>query len=129
MTPTARTMEWLRGKGHIVGKVERYNHYSRTTNDLFGFVDLISVGTEIVAVQCTSSSNHAARVAKIEGTPEAALWLNAGGLVWVVSWRKLVRKNKDGSKSKVPRWAGKRTEFKMSGWDVTPTVFRTEEIE
>ena len=107
MLPTQRTLQWYRNRGWLVGVTERYNQYSRTRHDLFGFADLLAVnGTAIVAVQCTSQSNASKRVDKIrsECRENALKWLRAGGLIHVVGWRRLVTRNKDGTKAKVKRW-------------------------
>lgn len=72
--------------------MERWNPHARIRQDLFGFVDLVVLdgGRGPLAVQATSGSNHAARVAKIQDEcREAALaWLECGGRIEVWSWRK-----------------------------------------
>jgi hypothetical protein len=119
MSPTARTLKYLREQGAAAAVVERYNAYSRQRHDLFGVFDIVALRDErIVGIQCTSGSNHADRVKKLIGDPECAAqvrrWLAAKGEVEVWSWRKLVKRNKDGGKSKTPRWAGRRSIIKPS---------------
>lgn len=95
MSPTARELQWRRENGWTAAVVERYNPHARIRQDLFGFIDLIAVGNGwIVAVQVTSGSNHAARVAKIKAEPRSEAWRAAGGRIEVVSWSK--RKVKRG---------------------------------
>lgn len=90
MTPTARTLAWLRSQGYQAEVVERFNSFSKTRHDLFGWIDIVTlspgtVGT-IGGVQCTSGANHAARVEKVREMSLA--WKRAGGGVAVVSWAK-----------------------------------------
>lgn len=121
MSPTARTLQWHKARGFPAGVVERFNVYSRTRNDLFGFIDIITIkGGCIVAIQATGGSggNHAERLRKILSTPAihvtAIKWLGAKGRIEIWSWRKLVRYNADGTKSKRPRWAGRFTAMELN---------------
>ena len=91
MTPTARTLKQLREEGVEADVVERYQHRSRKRHDLFGMFDILYLDClmgRIVAVQCTSASNHSARRKKLLAEPRLQQWLacNGGAEVW--SWRK-----------------------------------------
>ncbi len=91
MTPTARTLAYLRDElGMLAATVERWNPHAHIRQDLFGWADVLAASEDrgIVAVQCTSGTNHAARVAKIRSIETAERWLAAGGRIWVVSWSK-----------------------------------------
>lgn len=91
MTPTARTMAHLRGLGYEVAVVERWNSYTRTRHDLYGFADLLAMrGRELLAVQATSTGNVSARVKKILAEPRAKLWVEPGSqrFIVVVGWAK-----------------------------------------
>ena len=94
-SPTARTLAELRKRGYIVAVVERWNPYARIRQDLFGFIDVLAIKSdppEVLAVQATSGSNHAARVRKIlEECENAAPWLRAGGRIEVWAWTKRMR--------------------------------------
>lgn len=109
-SPTKRTLAHYRDRGFVAEVVERYNRFSNRRKDLFGFADIIAIhDSAIVAVQCTSQSHAANRIAKIRGEcrDNARAWLNAGGLIHVVGWRRLVKtivRKKDGVKRKVKRW-------------------------
>ena len=71
-SPTQRSLKLLRDRGYpLVQVVERWNPHARVRQDLFGIVDVLAVGDDIVAVQATSGSNVSKRVAKI--TESAAL--------------------------------------------------------
>ena len=94
----------------------------RWRNDLFGFIDIVAIQLDhtILGVQCTSASNHAARVAKIKSDEckEAAFrWLQAGGNLWVMSWSKRVARNQDGSKAKVGRWTVRIEDLMYEGFN------------
>ena len=120
-SPTQRSLEYLRKNGAIAGIVERYNQYSRQRNDLFGFIDIVAIQADhtILGVQCTSASNHSARVAKIKSDEckEAAFrWLQAGGNLWVMSWSKRVVRKQDGSKAKVGRWTVRIEDLMIEGF-------------
>ena len=88
MTPTARSLAYLRAKGFTAGVVERWIAPARRRIDLGGFGDIVCWHPEhgILAVQATSSANASARVWKILALPEAALWLASGGRIVVHGW-------------------------------------------
>ena len=102
-SPTARTLQRLKKDGVLAGVVERYNQYSRKTNDLFGFIDIVALdGNTVIGLQVTSGSNVSARVHKIkeECAQNAKDWLKCGAKIEVWGWRKL--KVKRGGKA--VRW-------------------------
>jgi hypothetical protein len=71
-SPTQRSLAELRKRGYpLVAVTERWNPHARIRQDLFGIVDVLAVGDDIIAVQATSGSNVSKRVAKI--TESAAL--------------------------------------------------------
>ena len=75
MTPTQRSLKLLRDRGYMVAIVEKWNHYVKVRQDLFGIFDLLAIrGDETVGVQTTSGSNVAARIAKITESDSAKLW-------------------------------------------------------
>lgn len=89
VSPTQRTLKWLRSEGYTVGITERWNTFARIRQDLFGFCDLVCLkeGEPITAVQTTSGANHAARREKVLGIAAAKLWAERGR-IWIVSWAK-----------------------------------------
>ena len=96
MTPTARTLAEYRKRGYMIGAVERWSPHTNRRHDLFGFIDLIACGQgEIVAIQATTTSNLASRATKIKTDPEvseaARRWLQAGGRIVVIGWRKYAK--------------------------------------
>jgi hypothetical protein len=119
MTPMARTLKLLRAEGLIVDTVERWNPFSRTKRDLFGFADLVGLdvaGGSLWAVQCTSADNMSARVKKIQGACRAAAiaWLQCGGKILVVAW------SKRGPRGGRKRWVPSRREITLADLACVP---------
>lgn len=76
--PTARSKRRLEAEGYTVALTERWIPQARRRVDLFGFGDLLAIRpAACIAVQSTSGSNLAARVAKILAEPNALRWLQA----------------------------------------------------
>ena len=89
-SPTQRSLALLRGRGYTVAVTEHWNAFARVRQDLYGFVDVLAVGHgHTVAVQTTSYSNVAARVAKIRNSAVAPTLRAAGWRVSVHGWRKV----------------------------------------
>ena len=89
MTPTQRTLAKLRADGWTTAIVEHWNAHARVRQDLFGFIDILALRDgETLAVQATSGSNVAARVAKIAESKTAPIVRKAGWRIEVWGWRK-----------------------------------------
>ena len=89
MSPTQRTLAHMRGLGYLCAIVEHWNPWAKIRQDLFGVIDVLCVGNgETVAVQCTSGSNTAARVAKIAESEATPAMRSAGWKIVVHGWRK-----------------------------------------
>lgn len=102
-TPNQRSKELLEAEGFIVGLVERYNSWSQTRHDLFGFVDLIAVRAgETVAIQATSDTNLSHRRRKLEGCETVPVCIAAGWRIEIHGWKKRAR-----------RWSCRRVEFRI----------------
>ena len=70
--------------------------------DLFNCIDLIAVaGCDTIGIQATSATNHAIRISKSIGIPELKLWLNAGNIFLVISWKQLSNRRWKPRASKV----------------------------
>ena len=90
-SPTQRTLAFLRAAGHTVAITEKWNQFSKTRQDLFGFLDLVALhpgDKGVLGVQTTSGTNHAARLTKLLAIPAAKLWVETGNRLWVMSWSK-----------------------------------------
>ena len=89
-SPTQRTLKHLRDAGYpLVQVVERWNPHARIRQDLFGIIDVVAVGADIVGVQATSASNVSKRIAKITESPALPILRKAGIRVLVHGWRKV----------------------------------------
>lgn len=106
MTPTERTLKLLREKYIICDIVERFCHNNKTPHglrsDLFHIFDIIALSEEhIIGVQ-SCGTDFAAHYRKITQRyrKNALLWLNCGGKIELIGWRKI--KAFRGSKKMVP---------------------------
>ena len=89
MSPTERTLKWLRKEGWNVWKVEHWNHFARRRQDLWGFVDVLGLKAGVtLAVQCTSASNVSSRIRKIADHENTPYLREANWKIWVVGWTK-----------------------------------------
>lgn len=88
-SPTARSLAIMRERGYpLVQVVERWNLHAKVRVDLFGIIDLVAVGPDIVGVQATSASNVSTRVKKITDSEALPVLRKAGIRVLVHGWRK-----------------------------------------
>lgn len=97
MTPTQRSLAYLRKDGWTVCSVEKWIAQIRQRKDAFGFGDLLSVKAGVpgaTLVQTTSGSNVSARIAKIRSIAEAGIWMAAGNRIVVHGWRKVGERGK-----------------------------------
>ena len=89
MTPTARTLAFLRRCGHVADVVERWIPRANVRRDLFGFIDVVAVRrgeAGVLGVQATTLPNVAARLSKAKGRTELRTWLAAGNRFAVFGW-------------------------------------------
>jgi len=92
VSPTQRSLAYLRELGYHVEIVEKWNHFTKQRKDLWGWADLLAIRRdEVLAVQVTASA-VAARIKKIEASDTLPLVREANIRVEVHGWRKL----KDG---------------------------------
>jgi len=88
LTPTQRTLAYLREEGYTCAIVERWNPHARIRQDLFGFIDILAIKKdETLAVQCTSTG-VAERVKKIQQSEYLSKVREAGWKIYVIGWRK-----------------------------------------
>lgn len=88
MTPTQRSLKYLREQGYTVAIVERWNAFARIRQDLFGFIDLLAIKpNETLAVQ-TTASGVSARLKKISESPLLPKVREAGWKIHIHGWRK-----------------------------------------
>jgi len=66
MTPTERSLKYLREQGYLCAIVEKWNPHARIRQDLWGWCDILAIKKdEVLAVQVTSTG-VAARLKKIQ---------------------------------------------------------------
>lgn len=89
MSPTERSLKYLRSLGYTATVVERWNVFAKIRQDLFGIIDVLAIRRgETLGVQCTSNDNVSSRVNKIaehESTPKLR---EAGWKLEVHGWTK-----------------------------------------
>jgi len=89
LSPTQRTLKYLRDNGWAPWITEHWNHFARKRQDLYGFVDVLAVRRgETLAVQCTSASNVSARVKKIADHENTPRLREAGWRIQIFGWAK-----------------------------------------
>lgn len=70
-SPTQRSLKALRAKGWLCAIVEHWNPHVGIRQDLFGCIDILALKDGVtLAVQTTTASNVAARLAKIRANPK-----------------------------------------------------------
>ena len=88
MTPTQRSLAALRELGYLVEVVEKWNSFTRTRKDLWGWADLLAIRRgEVLAVQVTAQA-VANRVAKVTDSETIGRVREAGVRVEIHGWRK-----------------------------------------
>lgn len=87
-SPSALTKEHLEKDGWLVETVERWIPGANIRKDLLGFIDQLCFRDgEVLAIQATSWTNVAARVAKITESEHLPMVRKLGWGIWVVGWR------------------------------------------
>lgn len=108
-SPTARALDHCRKHSMQAAIVERWIPQTNRRKDVFGFGDILALDglPGSLLIQVTSTSGMSARVKKIsdECRVEALAWVEAGNRIEVWGFAKRVHRNKDGTKSKLKRWA------------------------
>ena len=88
LSPTQRSLAFLREQGYLVSIVERWNPHARIRQDLWGWCDLLAIRKgEVLAVQVTASA-VSTRIKKIQESDTIAAVREAGIRVEVHVWRK-----------------------------------------
>jgi hypothetical protein len=96
-SPTQRSLKLLRNAGYICHIVEKYNSFTRTRSDVYGFGDILACKASqngSYLVQTTSRANLNARIHKIMAIQEAVVWLRAGNGIIVHGWSKMGKAGK-----------------------------------
>jgi hypothetical protein len=89
MSPTQRTLAYLRSLGYTATVTERWNSFAKIRQDLFGIVDVLALKPgETLAVQCCEASSISKRVAKIADHDSTPRIREAGWRLEVHGWTK-----------------------------------------
>ena len=100
---TSRTLEYLRSQGWEADKVEQFNPYAGKfgqRKDLFGIIDIVALTEYGIAGIQSCGHAFAEHDRKILDSPLALKWLEKGGHLTLIGWRKV--KLKRGGKAM--RW-------------------------
>lgn len=90
MSPTARSLAWLRERRYLADVVERWIAQAGIRKDLFGFIDLVAIRPgEIVGIQTTTASNLASRLKKAQALPALRTWLASGAGFMLHGWKRV----------------------------------------
>jgi hypothetical protein len=91
MTPTQRSLIYLREQGYLCEVVEKWNSFTKTRKDLWGWCDILAIReNEILAVQVTAAG-VSSRIKKIMESDTLPIVRKAGVRIEVHGWRKNVK--------------------------------------
>jgi hypothetical protein len=91
MTPTQRSLIYLREQGYLCEVVEKWNSFTKTRKDLWGWCDILAIReNEILAVQVTAAG-VSSRIKKIMESDTLPIVRKAGIRVEVHGFRKNVK--------------------------------------
>jgi len=125
MTNTSRTLNYLREKGYDADIVERFLSHAGKRKDLFGFIDIVAIGEgKIIAVQSCGQTfkEHDRKITEDPEVVEKAIrWLESGGRIMLVGWRKI--KIKRGGKAL--RWKPRIKEYSIKDFRMEVTDVQT----
>jgi len=122
ISPTQRTLAYLKEQGLSAHMVERYVRIPSAPGggkriDLLHIIDIITVSPEtgIGGVQSCGSafSDHYKKIIS-DYRDNTKLWLDAGGTLLLIGWRKLKRKKQDGTYSKLYSWEPRIKEITLA---------------
>jgi len=86
-SPTQLSLAKLREEGYTCWITEHWNPWSKTRQDLFGFIDILALKkNETLAIQTTTATNLNARVKKISNHENVGAVRDAGWTIYVHGW-------------------------------------------
>ena len=91
ISPTQRTLKYLRDKGYTAQVVEHWHFYAKKRIDLFGIIDIVAIHPDqigVTGIQCTAHPNGSTRMNKALAEPRLKIWLDAGNQFYVYEWKK-----------------------------------------
>lgn len=114
MSPTARTLRYLRDRGWVAEVVEKWVPGANIRKDFLGFIDILAMregDKRMLGVQATSTSNMGARKKKAEELSNLHLWLSCGHQFWVFGWSKVGNRYELKAEAVRHLWDGKMLEW------------------
>ena len=121
LSPTQRTLNWLREKGYTVGTVERWVPKPGMPGggfkqDYLGIIDLIALGADgVIGVQSTGSawSEHMQKLI-VTNADMTRIWLETPGTtLLLIGWRKCKRRLPGGGWSKAAYWTPREQQITL----------------
>jgi len=120
MTPTQRTLKYLRDQGHICDIVERWIQFGPKDprrgkmgngfrKDAFDFIDILVIYPDCIGAIQSCGQDFAAHDRKILSLEAPARWLWTDNRVILIGWRKV--KKKRGGKAMV--WKPRIKEYQV----------------
>lgn len=91
MSPTARSLDWLRKNGYTAQVVEKWNAFAKIRIDLFGIIDIVAIKDGepgVLGIQSTSADNISSRLEKCLASPVLQLWRKTGNRMRIHGWGK-----------------------------------------
>ena len=119
---TTKTLEWMRKQNLAPQIVERFIGVGKfgVRKDFLGILDIIGFDqtktpVQFWGVQSTSLGQKNPHLKTIleDQAENSRLWLSTGSKLFLVCWRKVKKKKKDGSFSKVYTWEPKIDEITL----------------
>lgn len=104
ISPTSRTLKYLRSQGWEADIVERFNPHAGKfgqRKDLFGVIDIIALSEHGITGVQSCGQAFSEHDKKILDEPLSLAWLQHGGALVLIGWRKV--KLKRGGKAM--RWS------------------------
>ena len=88
VSPTQRSLAYLREQGYHCEVVEKWNHFTKQRKDLWGWCDILAIRRgEVLAVQVTAAA-VSDRIKKIMASDTLGLVRESGIRIEVHGWRK-----------------------------------------
>jgi len=118
ISPTSRTLEYLRSQGYEAGTVERWIRNPKHPaggfrKDLLGFIDIIALTENGITGIQSCGQAFAEHDRKIKEEPMALKWLEKGGHIMLIGWRKIL-KNRGG---KLRVWSPRIKEYTLEDFE------------
>lgn len=90
VSPTQNSLKFMREDGYTCQVVEKWNPHAKVRQDLFGFIDIVCLGSGVtIVVQTTTVKNMSARRKKILASKYYKVVKEAGWMIVIHGWEKV----------------------------------------